>query len=120
MTPRTAIITGGTTGIGLACARAFVGRGHRVAIGARRAGDAAVGAEVARQLGRDVMVAALDVASRQSVDDFAGAVGETLGAPTILVNAEAAENTARFHRFLQGKSAEVLPILLGVDGPASR
>jgi NAD-dependent deacetylase len=42
------------------------------------------------------------------------------GARTVLVNAEAAENTARFHRFLQGKSAEILPILLGADAPASR
>ncbi len=42
-----------------------------------------------------------------------------LGASTILVNAEAAENTAHFHRFLEGRSAEILPVLLGADGPAS-
>ncbi len=42
------------------------------------------------------------------------------GGTTILVNAEAAENTARFHRFLQGKSAEILPALLGADLGASR
>ena len=48
MTARIAIVTGGTTGIGLACAKALVARGHRVAIGARRAGDAAVTAVHAR------------------------------------------------------------------------
>ena len=42
------------------------------------------------------------------------------GGTAILVNAEAAENTARFHRFLQGKSAEILPILLGADRGVSR
>jgi NAD(P)-dependent dehydrogenase (short-subunit alcohol dehydrogenase family) len=87
MTVRTAIITGGTTGIGLACAQALVARGHRVAIGARRAGDASVQKEVRRAIGADVMLAALDVADRASVDGFVALVARTLGAPTILVNA---------------------------------
>ncbi len=43
-----------------------------------------------------------------------------LGASTCLVNAEPAENTARFHRFVQGKSAEVLPALLGVKASSIR
>jgi NAD-dependent deacetylase len=44
----------------------------------------------------------------------------SLGASTVLVNAEPAENTVRFHRFVQGKSAEVLPDLLGVNGAVHR
>lgn len=36
-----------------------------------------------------------------------------LGADTWLVNADPAENTARFHHFVQGKSGEVLPMLFG-------
>jgi len=87
MTPRTAIITGGTTGIGLACAKSLIERGHRVAIGARRAGDAAVQAEVLRATGGSVMLAALDVADRASVDGFVAQVAKALGTPTILVNA---------------------------------
>jgi NAD-dependent deacetylase len=43
-----------------------------------------------------------------------------LGAKTYLINAEPADNTARFHSFIQGKSAEVLPTLLGTNRPASR
>jgi NAD-dependent deacetylase len=43
-----------------------------------------------------------------------------LGATAYLVNAEAAENTSRFHRFVQGKSAEVLPALLGVKSDGRR
>lgn len=87
MTTRTAIVTGGTTGIGLACAKALVARGHRVAIGARRAGDPALQAEVRRALGPEVLVTALDVASQPSVDGFVAEVAQRLGQPTILVNA---------------------------------
>lgn len=38
-----------------------------------------------------------------------------LNAYTCLVNAEPAENTARFHRFVQARSAEVLQALLGAE-----
>jgi len=47
-------------------------------------------------------------------------LARSLGAETVLVNAEPAENTARFHRFIQGKSAEVLPSLLGGNAVSSR
>jgi NAD-dependent deacetylase len=36
------------------------------------------------------------------------------GGSTWLVNAEAAENAAQFDHFIQGRSGEVLPGLLGV------
>jgi NAD(P)-dependent dehydrogenase (short-subunit alcohol dehydrogenase family) len=97
MTLRTAIITGGTTGIGLACAQALVARGHKVAIGARRAGDHAVQAEVRRTLGDDAMVAHLDVASRSSVDTFVAEVARTVGPPTILINAAGIYQEAFLH-----------------------
>ena len=87
MTGRIAIVTGGTTGIGLATTRALIASGHRVAIGARGAADPALQANLKRQLGEDVMVAGLDVASRASVDGFVAQVQDTLGLPTILVNA---------------------------------
>ena len=47
-------------------------------------------------------------------------LARSLGASTLLVNAEPAENTARFHQFVQAKSAEALPALLGVNPPPSR
>lgn len=43
-----------------------------------------------------------------------------LGASTVLVNAEPAENTARFHTFVQGRSSEILPNLLGANRMAPR
>lgn len=97
MKPRVAIITGGTTGIGLACAEALLARGHRVAIGARRAGEAGVQAEMARLLGPGVRVAALDVADRASVDGFFQGVRDSLGEPTILVNAAGIYQEAFLH-----------------------
>ena len=39
------------------------------------------------------------------------------GAETWLVNAEPAENTGRFHHFVQGRSGEVMPWLLGLQSP---
>lgn len=97
MTGRTAIVTGGTTGIGLACAQALTAQGHRVAVGARRAGDAAVQAQVRGAVGTEVMLAALDVADRASVDGFVARVTEALGAPTILVNAAGIYHEAFLH-----------------------
>jgi NAD-dependent deacetylase len=44
----------------------------------------------------------------------------SLGASTILVNAEPAENTARFHRFVQGKSASALPALFDLNASNNR
>ena len=87
MTGRVAIVTGGTTGIGLATARALIYRGHLVAIGARSAADPSVVTEVRSHLGAGVFVERLDVADRASCDGFVARVTATLGAPTILVNA---------------------------------
>lgn len=97
MKARTAVITGGTTGIGLACAQALAARGHRVAIGARRAGEAPVQEEVRRAMGGTVMVAALDVANGTSVQGFVASVRETLGEPTILINAAGIYREAFLH-----------------------
>jgi len=97
MTTRTAIITGGTTGIGLACARALLARGYQLAIGARRAGEASLEAEIRRLLGDGVMLAALDVAERVSVDGFVASVRDTLGPPSILVNAAGIYREAFLH-----------------------
>lgn len=97
MTPKTAIITGGTTGIGLACAQALIARGHRVAIGTRRAGGTAVQADVRNLVGADAVLFALNVADRASVDEFVARVVETLGTPTILVNAAGIYHEAFLH-----------------------
>lgn len=89
MTPaiKTAIITGGLSGMGLAIARRLAKDGTQVVVGARSGGDAA---HVRKALGADISTihaAALDVRSSESVDAFVADVVKTYGSVDILVNA---------------------------------
>ena len=65
---RTALVTGGTAGIGLASARALAGAGASVIISGR---DADKGTKVAGELGDRVRFVAADMADLDSVDDLA-------------------------------------------------
>ena len=76
---RTAIVTGGLAGIGLAIAQALAAAGARVAVGSRGGG-----AGVPQGLAH---AAALDVASTASVNDFVAGAVAALGPIDILVNA---------------------------------
>ena len=87
MKQRVAVVTGGLQGIGLAIARALVGRGMRVAIGSRRGNDAEANRMALEAAGQDGFVAYLDVSSSQSVEDFIEQVRTNIGAPDVLVNA---------------------------------
>ena len=58
---RTAIVTGGLQGIGLEIASELARNGARVAVGARRGGDADQSAAARTAIGDQGMVAALDV-----------------------------------------------------------
>jgi 3-hydroxy acid dehydrogenase / malonic semialdehyde reductase len=64
---RTVLITGASSGIGAACARAFAGAGARLVLCARRADRLA---EVAGALDAEVHQATLDVRDRAAVDAF--------------------------------------------------
>jgi NAD(P)-dependent dehydrogenase (short-subunit alcohol dehydrogenase family) len=68
---RTALVTGGSSGIGAACAHRLEGAGWRVFSGVRAAGDAAAGTEVL-----------LDVTSAEQI----GAAAERIGELDALVN----------------------------------
>lgn len=72
---RVAIVTGGASGIGLACAGALAAAGARVAVGSRRG------------TGRAALAGALDLRDAASVAGFVAAVESALGPPDILVNA---------------------------------
>jgi NADP-dependent 3-hydroxy acid dehydrogenase YdfG len=82
-TGRVAVITGASSGIGAATARALVASGHRVALLARRADRLR---ELAAELGRDALAIEADVTDRDALLNAADRVDEELGGADILVN----------------------------------
>ena len=84
---RTAIVTGGLGGIGLAVASELARQGARVAVGSRRGDDPDVSAAARAAVGGQGLVAALDVGSTASVETFVAATRDSIGTPDILVNA---------------------------------
>ncbi|MGH2995299.1 MAG: SDR family NAD(P)-dependent oxidoreductase [Gaiellaceae bacterium] len=81
---RTAIVTGASSGIGLATSRALAGAGARLALGARRADRLE---KVARDLpGEAHVIAPLDVTDPESSTRFVDAAAAALGRVDILVN----------------------------------
>lgn len=83
---KVAIITGASSGIGLATALALSRAGARVAIGARRTGRLEKLAGVIRGEGGSVLHRRLDVTQRSECEAFAAAVLEEWGSIDILVN----------------------------------
>ncbi|MGD8418559.1 MAG: SDR family NAD(P)-dependent oxidoreductase [Pseudomonadales bacterium] len=80
---RTAAITGGTAGIGLAIAETFLAEGARVGLMAR---DEERGREVADRLGDAARFVSGDATSQGDVEAFVDAIGTEFGGVDILVN----------------------------------
>ncbi|MBD9504937.1 SDR family oxidoreductase [Pseudomonas sp. BGr12] len=74
---KTALITGGSSGIGLATARLLLDNGARVAITGR---DTARLAAARKELGADLLTLACDVRSREQLQEMAGEVRNAFGA----------------------------------------
>jgi 3-hydroxy acid dehydrogenase / malonic semialdehyde reductase len=83
LTGRTAIVTGASSGIGLATARALVAEGARLALGARRVDRLK---EIAAELGDDHVVEQLDVTDPDSSRSFVEVAAGELDKIDILVN----------------------------------
>ncbi|MFD0689202.1 SDR family NAD(P)-dependent oxidoreductase [Actinomadura fibrosa] len=79
---RTALITGGASGIGLAAARAMAAAGARVAITSRDPDRAAACAE---RIGPEAVGLGCDVSSEDQVRATVERVAESIGGPDILV-----------------------------------
>ncbi|MFI8829091.1 3-oxoacyl-ACP reductase FabG [Streptomyces sp. NPDC053431] len=84
---RVALVTGATSGIGLAAARLLAEQGHRVFIGARSADNVAATVKELQAEGLEVDGTTLDVRSSDSVRDFVQAAVDTFGTGVdVLVN----------------------------------
>ncbi|MGW1075601.1 3-oxoacyl-ACP reductase FabG [Streptomyces sp. NPDC002537] len=83
---RVAVVTGGTSGIGLAVARLLATRDHRVFIGARSAGNIAEVVEELRKEGLDVDGAVVDVRSGEGVHAWIQAAVDRFGTIDVVVN----------------------------------
>lgn len=84
---KTAIVTGGLSGMGLAIARRLASDGTAVFVGARSAGDPDHARKILGADADHINAAALDVRSPQSVDAFVADVVAKQGGVDILVNA---------------------------------
>ncbi|WP_174292837.1 SDR family NAD(P)-dependent oxidoreductase [Sphingomonas bacterium] len=83
---KVALVTGGSGGIGAACARAFAGAGARVVVGYHRGAEKAQG--VADGLAGDGHgILALDLGERDAIRGLADQVERSHGRTDILVNA---------------------------------
>jgi len=84
---KTALVTGGSKGIGRAVAQALSSEGARVMICARDGGAlAAAAGEIKTATGRSVLTVAADLGSHESVQRVAGEAISQLGQLDILVN----------------------------------
>jgi ketoreductase len=83
---RVALVTGATSGIGLAAARLLAQQGHRVFIGARDADNIAATVKELRDEGLEVEGSTVDVRSADAVRDFVRAAVDTFGTVDVLVN----------------------------------
>jgi 3-oxoacyl-[acyl-carrier protein] reductase len=91
VTPRVALVTGGSGGIGAACAAALAAAGHRVAVGyGTSAGAADKVVEAIEQGGGTAMAVHADVTDPGSVDAAFAAVESAWGPVELLVNAAGA------------------------------
>ena len=105
---RIALVTGSSSGIGLALARGLAQAGARVVLNGRRA-DAL--AQAARQLtdeGLAVDARAFDVTQRTQVDEHVAAIEAELGPIEILVNNAGIQRRAPFHEFVASDWDELM------------
>lgn len=82
-----AIVTGGLVGIGRAIAERLTADGMRVAVGARRGGEAAEQQAARAAIGPRTAVHRLDVCEEASVEAFCRAIEQECGTIDVLVNA---------------------------------
>jgi 3-oxoacyl-[acyl-carrier protein] reductase len=113
LTGRTALVTGGSKGIGLAIAGTFAEAGADVAIMARRQGplDEAAAA-IASRSGRKVLAIAGDVRRTEEIEASFARVREALGRVDILVNNAGTSNAHPFETVTDAQWQEDIDLKL--------
>ena len=104
-----AVVTGASSGIGAATARALAADGWRVVVVARRASRLAELADEISASGGEAMAEPLDAADGGAVLAMAGRVRAAWGAPTLVVNSAG----AGVWRFLEETSPEQIVEMMG-------
>lgn len=93
---RTAIVTGGASGIGLAIAERLATDGVAVAVADRTGDAAAEAAERITAAGGTAIAVALDVSDRGQIDAGVAEVADRLGPATVLVNSAGVDGFKSF------------------------
>jgi short-subunit dehydrogenase len=85
---RTAVVTGGTKGIGRAIVERLVRDGYGVAIAARTAADLEETREAMRAINpeREIIICAADLAKKKEVERFAAMIRDAWRQVDVLVN----------------------------------
>ncbi|QAU23240.1 acetoacetyl-CoA reductase [Dyella sp. M7H15-1] len=108
MTQRTALVTGGTGGIGTAIVRHLVKQGHRVATNYRDEAKAEVWRKTMKDEGIEVCLVAGDVADPTSCEDMINAIHHQCGPIEILVNNAGITRDATFHKMTYQQWVDVM------------
>jgi len=83
---RTVLVTGGSKGIGFACAVAFAAEGARVAISSRSLDTLAAASKALKEKGHEVVTVAADLVDPKSAPELVAQVERRLGPVEVLVN----------------------------------
>jgi short-subunit dehydrogenase len=108
----TAIVTGGSRGIGPYIAEALAGQGARVALVARSGPELAANARRLSEAGAEVVAFAGDVTSAANRHELIEAVEHQLGPVDVLVNNAGGDLQREFHNLTEDEIAGVLELNL--------
>jgi NAD(P)-dependent dehydrogenase (short-subunit alcohol dehydrogenase family) len=115
-----ALITGGSKGIGLACARAFAGEGARVSIASRAQENLDRARQTLAAAGVDVVATRADFSKPEDAQSAVAATEKLLGPIDILINCAGAANRYQIDAYnaaawQQGLNSKFLPQIHAMD-----